>query len=281
MCASSKKSLPLSRRDVPGREIPAGRVEQQEFRLYYQPQVELKTGRIRAVEALVRWEHPTKGLMLPGEFIAIAEGSGIIRSVGAWVLQEACRQQAQWEAQGHPTKIAVNVSPAEVNVGDFTGVLHAALRSHSGTENSLELEITEGLLMDIDLPSVQQFLNAVASRNIDLALDDFGKGFSSLSYLARLPISKVKIDRSFVSRIGHNNDNALIEAIINLGHRLGKRVVAEGVETEAQHRYLEEIGCDDGQGYLYCQPVDETTMTSLLAQGTLLRQEQSTSIGAM
>ncbi|WP_306751927.1 bifunctional diguanylate cyclase/phosphodiesterase [Paracoccus actinidiae] len=256
-------------------------IEQQEFRLYYQPQVELKTGRIRAVEALVRWEHPTKGLMLPGEFIAIAEGSGIIRSIGAWVLQEACRQQAQWEAQGHPTKIAVNVSPAEVNVGDFTGVLDAALRSRSGTENSLELEITEGLLMDIDSPSVQQFLNAVASRNIDLALDDFGKGFSSLSYLARLPISKVKIDRSFVSRIGHNNDNALIEAIINLGHRLGKRVVAEGVETEAQHRYLEEIGCDDGQGYLYCQPVDETTMTSLLAQGTLLRQEQSTSISAM
>ena len=95
------------------------------------------------------------------------------------------------------------------------------------------------------------------------------------------PLSKVKIDRSFVSRIGHNNDNALIEAIINLGHRLGKRVVAEGVETEAQHRYLEEIGCDDGQGYLYCQPVNEATMTALLAQGTLLRQEQSTSIGAM
>lgn len=275
-----KLALTAARRAGVERDLRQA-IEKQEFRLYYQPQVELATGRIRTVEALLRWEHPTRGLVLPGEFIAIAEGSGIIRSVGAWVLQEACRQQAQWQAQGYLAKIAVNISPAEVNVGNFTCVLDAALQNHSGIETSVELEITEGLLMDIDSPSVQQFLKAIASRNIDLALDDFGKGYSSLSYLARLPFSKVKVDRSFVSRIGQSNDNALIETIINLGHRLGKRVVAEGVETEAQHRYLEEIGCDDVQGYLYCQPVDEVMMTSLLAQGTPLCRRQTAPISAI
>ncbi|MDQ1902930.1 EAL domain-containing protein [Paracoccus sp. WLY502] len=275
-----KLALTAARRARVERDLRRA-VEQQEFRLYYQPQVELGTGRIRTVEALVRWEHPTRGLMLPGEFISVAESSGIIRSVGAWVLQEACRQQAQWRAQGYLTKIAVNVSPAEINVGDFTGVLDAALQYHSGIESSIELEITEGLLMDIDAPSVRRFLKALASRNMDLALDDFGKGFSSLSYLGRLPFSKVKIDRSFVARIGQSNDNALIETIINLGHRLGKRVVAEGVETEVQHRYLEQVGCDDVQGYLYCHPLDETTMTSLLAQGTLLIPGQSASLSAI
>ncbi len=240
-------------------------IERNELRLHYQPQVEIATGRIRAIEALVRWDHPEKGLMLPGAFIPVAETSGLIRPLGSWILQEACRQQARWKAQGHLIRIAVNVSPAEVNAEDFASVLDGAL-SQSDASPPLELEITEGLLMDFDSPSVQHFLQTVGSRNISLAIDDFGKGFSSLSYLARLPISKIKIDRSFVSRIGRRDDDTLIEAIVDLGHRLGKRVVAEGVETEAQYDHLKRVGCDDVQGYLLCPPVDEAAMISLLAR---------------
>jgi len=245
-------------------------IEHHELRLFYQPQIELKTGEIRTLEALVRWEHPRHGLLLPGEFIPVAEKSGLIGPLGSWVMQEARRQQEEWKAQGLTARIAVNVSPAEIGSERFTQVLEAALDGPAAGEYPIELEITEGLLMDLDSPCVQQFLNTVASRNMGLALDDFGKGFSSLSYLARLPISKVKIDRSFVSRIGRDDDNTLVEAIVTLGHRLGKRVVAEGGETEAQHRFLTRVGCDDVQGYLYCPPVKQATMTSLLAEGTSL-----------
>ena len=228
--------------------------------LAYQPQFDLRTGAVRSVEALVRWQHEERGLILPGEFIGIAEASGAIRPLGEWIMNEACRQQAIWRAEGHDITMAVNVSPAEANHDDFSKVVDRALDRADLEGSALELEITEGLLIQHESRSVRAFLDGCRKRGVCLAIDDFGVGYSSFGYLKRLPIAKIKIDRSFVCEIGRSEDDTLIEAMIDLGHRLGKRVVAEGIETREQLDYLRAAGCDDVQGYLLCAPEDPQTV---------------------
>ena len=246
-----------------------GAVRRDELLLHFQPQFNLQTGRVRTVEALVRWRRADR-IVFPGEFIDIAETSGVIRALGAWVLGAACQQQAVWRAEGHEIGVAVNVSPAEANTFEITRTVDAALAMAGIPGETLELEITEGLLMDPDAPPVRAFLAACKARRIGLAIDDFGKGYSSLGYLARLPISKIKIDRSFVSKIGRRADEALIEAIVDLGHRLGHRVVAEGVETTDQLDYLRDLGCDDAQGHLLGRPVTAEALKPVLQGGWLI-----------
>ncbi len=233
-----------------------------ELALYYQPQFNFQTGRIDCVEALVRWSRDGK-LIGPSEFIPVAEGSSLIRTLGAWVMREACRQQAEWRSQGVQVNIAVNVSASEAGAEDFIAHLDRTLAEFAVPSDTIELEITEGFLMDPESKPVQSFLTACRARGVRLAIDDFGMGYSSLSYLARLPISKIKIDRSFVMQIDQPGE-ALIEAIVTLGRRLGKRVVAEGVETKAQMDFLRYLGCDDAQGFLLCRPGVASDITPLL-----------------
>ena len=243
-------------------------IERNELVLHYQPQFDLDTGRVRSVEALLRW--PWNGALFPpDEFIPIAEASGLIRGLGAWVIGEASQQAARWRAEGYELKVAINVSPAEANTQEFIANLDAALESAGVAGDALELEIPEGLLIDPKKPGVRAFLNACQARGIDLAIDDFGIGYSSLGYLGRLPIAKVKIDRSFVSKIGHPDDDALMEAIVTLGHRLGKRVVAEGVETSSQLEFLRALGCDDAQGYFQHEPVEAVALGPVLQERSL------------
>ncbi len=230
-----------------------GAIARDELVLHYQPQIDLRTGRVATVEALVRWPRNGK-LIPPGVFIPVAETSGAIRPLGIWVLVAACAEQARWRRDGHDLTVAINVSPAQVGDDDFLRVLDEATRAAGIGPEALEFEITEGLLIDTDEPSVTSFLEACRTRGIGLALDDFGIGYSSLGHLGRLPISKLKIDRSFVAKIGEPEGETLIEAMVDLGHRLGKRVVAEGVETAAQLEHLRGIGCDEAQGFFFSPP---------------------------
>ncbi len=230
-------------------------LERREFTLHYQPQLNLRTQRVDSVEALVRWRHPDRGLIGPDEFIPIAEVSGLIRPLGAWVLGEACRQAKAWRAAGQNLIMAVNLSPAQLRhdgiVQEIDEVLHA-----SGLDPcALELEITENLLLEDSNAVIDRTLRGLAARGIHLALDDFGAGCSSLASLRRLPVAKIKVDRSFVRDIGSDPESeALVQAIVSLGHALGKQVVAEGVETDAKLAFLRRQGCDGAQGFLVAQP---------------------------
>jgi EAL domain-containing protein (putative c-di-GMP-specific phosphodiesterase class I) len=224
-----------------------------ELFLHYQPQIELATQRVSAVEALVRWMR--NGIAVPPvEFISLAESSGTIHDLGKWVIETACHQQAQWRRQGYDFKIGINVSPLQASTPDFISIVDRALERSGIEGRSVEFEITEGMLFNPESPSVAAFLGACRTRRIDLAVDDFGVGYSSLGYLARLPIAKVKIDRSFVSRVGASSDETVLGAMIDLGQKLGKRVVAEGVETDAQCAYLRSSGDLDAQGYFFAPP---------------------------
>jgi EAL domain-containing protein (putative c-di-GMP-specific phosphodiesterase class I) len=241
-------------------------IKRGEFVLHYQPQFDLKTDRVDGVEALVRWRHPQRGLVPPGEFIPAAEASGLVRPLGAWVLAEACRQARAWRDAGLTLVVAVNLSPSELRHG---GVLHAidsALRASGLDPGLLELEITEGLLLEHAEGATDRILHGLAARGVRLSLDDFGTGYSSLAYLRRLPVQRIKIDRSFVRDIGTDpEDEAVVQAIVSLGHTLGKEVVAEGVESEAQLGFLRELGCDAAQGFLLARPQAAAEVERLLA----------------
>jgi diguanylate cyclase (GGDEF)-like protein len=233
-----------------------GALERGEFALCYQPQLDLRTQCVDTVEALVRWQHPERGLVSPGEFIPAAEASGLIRPLGAWVLGEACREAKAWRDAGLEIVVAVNLSPVQLR---HDGVMHdieGALRASGLDPRWLELEITESLLVERSEGATDRNLRGLASRSIRLALDDFGTGYSSLASLTRLPVATIKIDRSFVHDIGRDPENeaVVVRAIVSLGHVLGKRVVAEGVESEAQLAFLRQVGCDAAQGFLLGHP---------------------------
>ena len=237
-----------------------------EFVLHYQPQVELATGRVDGVEALVRWRHPTRGLVPPGEFIPVAEACGLIVPLGAWVLGETCRQVRAWQDVGLMLTAAVNLSPVQVRHDGLLEAIDDALRINHLDGNCLEVELTENLLLDRSEPATDHTLRSLASRGIRLALDDFGTGYSSLGYLKRLPVQRIKIDRSFVRDIGTDpDDDAVVQAIVTLGHTLGKEVVAEGVETPAQLAFLRRLGCDAAQGFLLGHPTEAAQIMPLLA----------------
>jgi len=225
-------------------------IERNEFEVYYQPQV-ARNGEIIGFEALLRWNHATRGMVSPATFIPIAEESGRIVAIGKWVMREACREAASW---GKPLNIAVNLSPLQFRQDDLPEIVHEVLLESGLAPERLELEITEGVLVD-NVSRAASILRRLKSRGVSIAIDDFGTGYSSLSYLQALPFDKIKIDQSFIWKLqGDSQSSAIVRAIIALGHGLGLSVIAEGVETAAQLAFLISEGCDETQGYLHGRP---------------------------
>ena len=226
-------------------------LEHDGFRLHYQPQVDLETGRVFGAEALIRWHDKEMGEITPGQFIPIAEESGVIVAIGNWVMTQAIRQAALWHQKGHSISVAVNVSALQFQQANFVDSIAAALREFALPPDMLELELTESILIR-DAEDALKRLESLAELGVRLAIDDFGTGYSSLSYLKRFPINKLKIDRSFIMHLpGDESDVAIVSAIINLARALKLRVIAEGVETEMQREFLLSTGCDEFQGFLY------------------------------
>ncbi len=227
-------------------------LERQEFELHYQPQVEFHTGRVVAVEALVRWNRPGHGLILPTDFIPAAEESGLIVPLGKWVLREACRQTAAWRATvWTDAVVAVNLSGAQFRQGQLEEHIFAALHDSGLEPSSLELELTESILL-LDTDTVLTTLRRLKSRGLRLSIDDFGTGYSSLSYLKRFRVDKLKIDQSFVRDILQDDeDRAIVQAVVEMARSLNLRTIAEGVEDEDRARMLAELGCDEGQGFVF------------------------------
>lgn len=239
-----------------------------ELQLHYQPKVDPTTGAMVGMEALVRWERPGDGLVSPGEFIPLAEERGLIVALGKWVLNEACRQLAQWQAMGLPVvPVAVNLSAKQFSSGSFLDDVWCALKTHRIAPTLLELELTESTLMTDPQRAIETLkqLNAIG---VALSIDDFGTGYSSLAYLKRFPARAVKIDRSFVRSLPSDpSDLAITATVITLAHGLGLTVVAEGVETQVQLDALRELGCDEVQGYLYARPAPPQTIEAVWFSG--------------
>ena len=242
-------------------------IAHQSFVLHFQPQVSLADGSLQGFEALVRWQHPVRGLVGPDEFIGFAESRGLIAPIGRWVLLEACRQLKAWQDEGlAQVPVAVNLSALEFRQRDLAGEIAAVLRATGLPPHFLEIELTESVLMHQTGP-VLDTLNALKALGVGISVDDFGTGYSSLSYLKRYPIDKLKIDRSFVMDTpGNSDDVAIVTAIIQMGHSLQLKTVAEGVETPAQMELLQQLGCDLVQGYLVSVPMDVHAMRCWLAR---------------
>jgi diguanylate cyclase (GGDEF)-like protein/PAS domain S-box-containing protein len=245
-----------------------GALKRQEFVMHYQPKINLQTGEITGAEALIRWMHPDRGLVSPLQFIPIAEESGLILSIGQWVLGEACRQAKEWIDAGLPaTPVSVNVSSVEFRSDAFLDSLRAVLKDSGLNPRYLELELTESVLMQHAEASASA-LGGLKSIGVRLAVDDFGTGYSSLSYLKRFPIDSLKIDQSFVHDIITDADDAtIVTAVISMAKSLRQRVIAEGVETEEQVTFLQAHGCDEAQGYYFSKPVTAQEFAKLLETG--------------
>jgi EAL domain-containing protein (putative c-di-GMP-specific phosphodiesterase class I) len=245
---------------VPAAYSPAGR-----FHLVYQPKVDLRTGRIFGVEALIRWRHPEHGTVPPMRFIGLAEESGLIVGLGEWVVRTACRQASVWRAAGlDALTVSVNVSARQFEEKRLVERIAGALRDTGLPPSSLELEVTESLLMR-DLHQAVERMRELKEMGVSLSIDDFGTGYSSLSALKSFPISTLKIDKSFVRDIAVSaDDQAIALAVISLGHRLQLRVIAEGVETVEQRDFLRANDCDEMQGYLFSPPVPAERITEML-----------------
>ena len=253
-------------------------VKRQELLLHYQPKVELRTGRITGVEALVRWQHADLGMVPPAQFIPLAEETGLISAIGEWVLHAACEQIRQWHADGLGIMpIAVNLSSRQFLEDDIVPLVHSAMRRAGLGPGTLELELTESFSMGNPDKSAARML-MLRDLGISLAIDDFGTGYSSLSYLKRLPINKIKIDRSFILDLTESAEAlAIVQAIIAMAHRLNMKVVAEGVETEKQLSFLALNLCDEIQGYFFSRPLDTQDCTKLLASGRTLTVNEHSS----
>jgi diguanylate cyclase (GGDEF)-like protein/PAS domain S-box-containing protein len=243
-------------------------LDRQEFSLQYQPKIDLRTKRITGAEALIRWTHPTRGSVSPAQFIPVAEDSGLIVPIGNWVLHEACRQTRAWEKTGLPAvPIAVNVSALEFRQETFLEGIFGALRETGLDPKSLELELTESVLMK-RAEFAASVLKELRARGIRVAVDDFGTGYSSLSYLRKFPIDALKIDQSFVRQITMApQDTTIVSAIISMGRSLNLRVVAEGVETLGELEFLEAHQCDEAQGYYFSRPIPPEQFAKLLETG--------------
>ncbi len=240
-------------------------LERDEFLLHYQPRVDLASGRIVGAEALIRWQRPEQPLTPPGQFIPVAEESGLIVPIGAWALRAACIQNLAWQAKGlPPIVVSVNLSPIQIRRAGLVGEVAAALRDTGLEPRWLELELTESSIMQ-DADRINRAMAELKALGVEIAVDDFGTGYSSLSYLKRFPVDRLKIDKSFVQDVNHDPDDAAIaRAIIGLGHSLNLRVVAEGVESEAQLDFMRAHGCDEIQGYFFSRPVVAAEFEAML-----------------
>ena len=241
-------------------------VERDELLLHYQPQIDLCSGKITGVEALLRWHHPELGLVPPSRFISLAEDTGLIHPIGEWVFERACRDMAAWRRAGLPVaRVAINISGKQFRDRKLDRKIAATIERAGCPAHWVELEITESFLME-DAQRSAQMLRRLQDMGMGIAIDDFGTGYSSLSYLKRLPITKLKIDRSFVRDIPEDpNDEAIARAVVALGKSLRLRVLAEGVETEAQKAFLEREGCDEAQGFLFAKPMPEAQLRAIFA----------------
>jgi diguanylate cyclase (GGDEF)-like protein/PAS domain S-box-containing protein len=245
-------------------------LERDELRLVYQPILDLRSREITGFEALLRWAHPERGMLPPGDFIELAEQTGVIVPMGAWVLREACKQARAWQLahpQGDTLTMGVNLSVEQVKHPSLRDDVATALRESGLGPRSLRLELTETLLLE-DLDEVAAQLERLRALEVDLVMDDFGTGYSSLSYLRRFPLDALKIDRSFVRRVGaRKGDTELVRTIIALAQNLGMGVIAEGIETAAQRDRLVELGCVLGQGFLFAEPLASEQAAAMLAKG--------------
>jgi diguanylate cyclase len=250
-----------------------GAAQRGELRLHYQPKVEVKSNRIVGAEALVRWQHPTHGLLPPARFIQLAEEFGLIEGIGEWVIQQACDDAARWQRLGlGAVKIAVNVAKPQFASGSLCRVLRQAMFDSGVAAAQLVIELTESMLMD-NVPANLAQLHELKSLGVTLSIDDFGTGYSSLSYLKRFPLDELKVDRSFVMDLpGQRADTAIVSTVIQLGHSLGMTVIAEGVETQAQLDCLRELGCDNYQGFLFSRPVPAEQLVAMLRQAGTARE---------
>ena len=240
-------------------------IDRQEFALHYQPKVNLNSGAIAGVEALIRWNHPQRGLLESGKFIPIAEACGAILPIGRWVLREACGQARAWQNAGLPRlRVGINVSTAELRAKDFVDGVRNILAETGMDPRFLELELTEAFLLE-NPQATGPVLRALKDTGAQLALDDFGTGYSSLGCLKRFPIDTLKIDQSFVRDLATDPDDAgIVSAVIAIGRSLQKRVVAEGVETREQLAFLREKNCPAGQGFFFSPAVPAADLVELL-----------------
>jgi EAL domain-containing protein (putative c-di-GMP-specific phosphodiesterase class I) len=245
-------------------------LQRSELRVNYQPIVALETGLVVGFEALVRWQHPERGLLLPGEFIGIAEETGLIVPIGWWVLAEACRQMREWHQAIPETAsmwVTVNVSVKQLIQPDILEQIHSALNATGLSSESLRLEITESMLIEHS-ERVADVLDQIRALGIRVSMDDFGTGYSSLSYLQRLPVDALKIDRSFISQLGIAQDRSeIVKAILSLAHAMGLQAVAEGTETAEQVEYLRDHSCEFGQGWLYAKALDPDQIGAIVGTG--------------
>jgi EAL domain-containing protein (putative c-di-GMP-specific phosphodiesterase class I) len=233
-----------------------------EFELYYQPIRRLDTQDITGFECLIRWRHPAKGLLPPGQFLKVAEDMGIAREIGGWVISEACRKAANWPRD---IVVGINLSPLQIVSGDITNHIAEALRTTGLPAHRLELEITETSLLQNN-PETLGSLRRLKEMGISIAMDDFGTGYSSLSYLVKFPFNRIKIDRLFISQLGRSQQSDLVvRAVAQLARSLNCTVVAEGIETTEQLRRLQALDISHGQGFLLGQPLPEAEVTKLLA----------------
>jgi EAL domain-containing protein (putative c-di-GMP-specific phosphodiesterase class I) len=234
-------------------------LERKEFFVAYQPIMSLETGQLRGFEALIRWPHPERGLISPMDFIPLAEDTSMIVQIGEWVLREACQQMHKWHVifpADPPIFMCVNLSVKQFSQHDLINKVASILRETKLAPTSLKLEITESAVIE-NVETATKMLNQLRALGVQLAVDDFGTGYSSLSNLHRFPINTLKIDRSFISRMVENNENAeIVRTISGLAQNLGMDVVAEGVETREQLEILRSLGCQYGQGYFFSKPVD-------------------------
>jgi EAL domain-containing protein (putative c-di-GMP-specific phosphodiesterase class I)/ActR/RegA family two-component response regulator len=236
-----------------------------EFVLHYQPKVELATGQVVGAEALLRWQHPRRGLVMPGEFLDAAEASDMVLELGEWVLRTGCAQTAAWHDAGAPAvAVAINLSGRQFRDERLPERVAGVLRETGLRPSALELDLTEAIVME-DAANFVARLAALKAQGIRLSLDDFGTGYSNLSYLKRFPLDYLKVDRSFVQDVTTSPDDAaIVRAVISLGHSLGLAIVAEGVETEAQVEWLRRERCEQIQGYLFSRPLPATEFEALL-----------------
>lgn len=253
-----------TREDIIATELEYA-IERDQFYLTYQPLIDVKRGKIMGMEALLRWQHPHLGLIPPSEFIPIAEKSDMIKTIGEWVLFQACKQNYEWQAQGlPPIRIAVNISAKHFQDPNFSAQVKRTLELTGLSPNYLEIEITENCLLS-DINTSIQTMKELKGMGVRIAIDDFGTGYSAFNYLKLFPIDALKIDRSFISDLETDaNGQLIVAAIINLVHDLGIQVIAEGVETKEATRMLIDRQCDGLQGYLFSKPVVHTEAMEML-----------------